>query len=180
MRRLFTLVLSLLLVLPVLAGEVRPTENPFLWMIGEGPPSFVFGTIHLPDERVLALPEVVLEAFDAADVLYTEIPMDMATQMSMAPKLFLPDGKTLKDVLPADLFKRVEAIILSMTGEERARPKILNASRRRRIAAGSGVSVEDVNRLIKQFEQMRKMMKKMGLFSGVARASGMPGGLTPF
>lgn len=54
---------------------------------------------------------------------------------------------------------RVEAIIKSMTIEERRNPDILNASRRKRIAAGSGTSVSDVNRLIKQFEEMRKMMK---------------------
>ncbi len=56
---------------------------------------------------------------------------------------------------------RVEAIIQSMTAKERAKPDILNASRRRRIAAGCGQSVEDVNRLIKQYEQMKKMFKQM-------------------
>jgi signal recognition particle subunit SRP54 len=57
--------------------------------------------------------------------------------------------------------KRVEAIILSMTVEERRNPKLLNGSRRVRIAAGSGNSVQDVNRLVKQFSQMQKMLKKM-------------------
>lgn len=56
-------------------------------------------------------------------------------------------------------FARVEAIILSMTKEERQNPKILNGSRRRRIAMGSGTSIQDVNRLIKQFEDMTKLMK---------------------
>lgn len=55
---------------------------------------------------------------------------------------------------------RTEAIILSMTPEERAKPDIINASRKRRIAAGCGLRVEEVNRLLKQFEQMRKMMKQ--------------------
>ena len=58
--------------------------------------------------------------------------------------------------------KRVEAIILSMTLQERARPDILNARRRQRIARGSGVHVSEVNNLILRFTQMRKMMKNMG------------------
>lgn len=58
-------------------------------------------------------------------------------------------------------FSRVEAIVLSMTLEERNNPRLLNGSRRRRIASGSGTSTQEVNRLIKQFEDMQKMMKKM-------------------
>lgn len=57
--------------------------------------------------------------------------------------------------------KRVEAIILSMTMEERNRPQVLNGSRRARIADGSGTSIQEVNRLIKQFQQMQKMIKQM-------------------
>jgi signal recognition particle subunit SRP54 len=57
---------------------------------------------------------------------------------------------------------RVEAIICSMTRQERRRPEILNASRRRRIALGSGTGVSDVNRLVKQFESSRQMMKQLG------------------
>lgn len=56
---------------------------------------------------------------------------------------------------------RVEAIILSMTGQERERPSIINGSRRRRIAAGSGTTVQEVNRLLKQFDDMQRMMKKL-------------------
>jgi signal recognition particle subunit SRP54 len=56
---------------------------------------------------------------------------------------------------------RVEAIVLSMTPQERARPELLNGSRRRRIARGSGTSVQQVNQLVKQFEQMRKLMKQL-------------------
>lgn len=59
-------------------------------------------------------------------------------------------------------FKAAEAIIDSMTAEERCNPRLLNGSRRRRIARGSGRNVQDVNRLLNQFEQMRKMMKRMG------------------
>ena len=69
-------------------------------------------------------------------------------------------GKALKDVdIPDDAFKQTEAIIDSMTPEERERPEIINARRRERIARGSGTTLADVNRLLKQFEQTRKMMK---------------------
>ena len=69
-------------------------------------------------------------------------------------------GKMLKDVdIPDDAFKQTEAIIDSMTPEERENPDIINARRRERIAKGSGTTVADVNRLLKQFEQTRKMMK---------------------
>lgn len=71
--------------------------------------------------------------------------------------------KELKDAnIDDDDLKPVEAIIRSMTPEERAQPVIINGSRRARIAAGSGTQVGDVNRLVKQFNEMQKMMKKMG------------------
>jgi signal recognition particle subunit SRP54 len=67
--------------------------------------------------------------------------------------------------LPAEVdqreLKRIEAIIQSMTAQERRRPQILNASRKRRIAAGSGTTVQDVNRLVKQFQQMQKMWQQL-------------------
>lgn len=59
------------------------------------------------------------------------------------------------------IMDRMCAIILSMTPAERAKPDLINASRKRRIAAGSGMKVEDVNRLIKQYEMMQKMMKQL-------------------
>ena len=71
--------------------------------------------------------------------------------------------------------RRVEGIINSMTPGERSRPEILKASRKRRIAAGAGVPVQEVNRLLNQFEQMREMMKKMQK-GGLAKAMrGMKG-----
>ena len=63
---------------------------------------------------------------------------------------------------------RVEAIISSMTPEERRKHQIINGSRRKRIARGSGTSVEDVNRLLKQFVQMQKMLKQLGGMAGLA------------
>ena len=72
-------------------------------------------------------------------------------------------GDKLKDIDVDDKqFLRIEAIITSMTKAERAKPSIINPSRKRRIAAGSGVDVSDVNRLLRQFEQMQKMMKQFG------------------
>lgn len=69
-------------------------------------------------------------------------------------------GKALKDVdIDDNAFKGIEAIILSMTAQERSNPGIINASRRQRIAKGSGTSIVEVNRMIKQFDQMRKVMK---------------------
>ncbi len=83
--------------------------------------------------------------------------------LSMLPGM----EKQLRDVDIDDRqMLRVEAIIKSMTAKERAKPEILNASRRRRIAAGCGQTVEDVNRLVKQYEQMKKMFKQMNSKGG--------------
>lgn len=78
--------------------------------------------------------------------------------------------------------RRMEGIICSMTPQERRKPELLKASRKRRIAAGAGVQVQDVNRLLNQFEQMRDMMKKMkggGLMKMMKRMGGMKGMLPP-
>ena len=88
----------------------------------------------------------------------------------------------LMDKLPAELARaaqgasvderkiaRIEGIINSMTPAERAKPEILKASRKRRIATGAGVSVQEVNRLLNQFEQMQKMMKMMSKGGGLAK-----------
>lgn len=89
------------------------------------------------------------------------------------------------------MFKRQEAIILSMTPRERRNPDLIKASRKKRIAAGSGVSVQDVNKLLKQYDQMADMMKRMkkmgkrGLFGGLPGGfgggiGGFGGGMPPF
>ncbi|MBW6499841.1 MAG: signal recognition particle protein [Bacteroidales bacterium] len=78
--------------------------------------------------------------------------------MSMIPGV----GKAVKDLdIDDDAFKSIEAIIRSMTPEERVNPVVLNGSRRKRIAMGSGTTVQDVNRLLKQFDETRKMMRMM-------------------
>jgi signal recognition particle subunit SRP54 len=74
-------------------------------------------------------------------------------------------------------FRRMEGIICSMTPMEKKKPNVLNASRRKRIAKGSGTSVAEVNTLLKKFAQMQKMMKKMGKFQKMMgkMGGGMPG-----
>jgi signal recognition particle subunit SRP54 len=80
------------------------------------------------------------------------------------------------EIPEADL-KRIEAIICSMTGRERQNPDILNGSRRKRIAQGSGTQVADVNRLVKRFEEARKMMKQMGFGGGGKKRPRLPMGM---
>ena len=90
-------------------------------------------------------------------------------------------GKAIKDVdIDDNAFKSIEAIIQSMTPKERTNPEILNTSRRQRIAKGSGTNIQEVNRLIKQFDQTRKMMKMVtgagmkGMMKGMPGMPGMP------
>jgi signal recognition particle subunit SRP54 len=79
-------------------------------------------------------------------------------------------GKALKDVdIDDNSFKPIESIIRSMTIQERANPDIINPSRKNRIAKGSGTTLQQVNQLLKQFEEMRKMMKSMNKMGGPKR-----------
>ena len=88
-------------------------------------------------------------------------------------------GKAIRDIdIDDNAFKGIEAIIYSMTPQERKNPAILNTSRRQRIAKGSGTNIQEVNRLIKQFYQTRKMMKMVtgaGMKGMMGRMKGMPG-----
>ena len=93
----------------------------------------------------------------------------MASIMSMMPGMPQMKGDMAVDDSAMD---RVEAIILSMTKEERANPAILNPSRKQRIARGAGVDISEVNRIVKQFDQMRKMMKS---FPGMMGGKGKKG-----
>lgn len=92
--------------------------------------------------------------------------------MGMIPGM----GKALKDVdVDDNSFKPIEAIIKSMTPTERANPDILNGNRRQRIAKGSGTSIQQVNNLMKQFEDMRKMMKSMNKMGGMKALGNLRG-----
>ena len=87
--------------------------------------------------------------------------------LSMMPGMGGAQMKQLEDAVDEKKMARIEAMILSMTVKERQNPSILNPSRKRRIANGAGVDISEVNRLVKQFEQSRKMMKQMpGLMGG--------------
>ncbi len=112
---------------------------------------------------------------------------DFLDQMQQVKKMggmssilgMMPGMPQLKGDLDIDdsAMDRVEAIILSMTKKERANPSILNPSRKQRIAKGAGVNISEVNRIVKQFEQMKKMMKQMPGLMGGKKRRGMMGGL---
>jgi len=142
---------------------------------------------------VLTLIEKATESFDMqeAEKAARKQPQDLSLddfleQMQQLKKMgplqnvlgMLPGvGNKLKNVEVDDqALKKPEAIIRSMTLRERRNPDILNASRRKRIAAGAGVTVADVNQLMRQFDQMRKMLKQMmGNKRGLARGMrGLP------
>jgi len=96
----------------------------------------------------------------------------LSSILSMMPGMNLPSNIDIDD----NALKRVEAIIYSMTKEERKKPAILNPSRKQRIAKGAGVDISEVNRLVKQFEQGKKMMKQMsGMMSGKKMKRGLFG-----
>jgi signal recognition particle subunit SRP54 len=121
--------------------------------------------------------------FDLSDLKdQLEQMMNMGGMAAMLEKLPLPgnvNAATLKDGADEQNLKRQVAIINSMTPGERRFPKTINGSRKKRIAAGSGLQVQDVNRLLKQFTQMEKMMRKMSRGGMKKMMRGMPGGGMP-
>ncbi len=145
---------------------------------------------------VLSLVEKAAAAIDEEDAKRMEHKLrtasfdfnDFLDQFKMMKKLgplenilgMLPGMSNLKGFsVDEKQLKRVEAIVLSMTSDERAKPELLNARRRQRIARGSGQTVTDVNELLHRFTQMRKMMKNMGKFKKMMmtkpRGAGFPG-----
>ncbi len=135
---------------------------------------------------VLSLIEKAEEAYDKKNAEALEKKMreqtftleDFLEQLHQLKKMgnldqligMIPGAGSLKDVqVDEKQMVRIEAIILSMTKKERTYPDIINGSRRKRIAKGSGTSVEDVNKLLKQFEQMKKMMKQLTSGGGKRR-----------
>ncbi len=96
--------------------------------------------------------------------------------MGMLPGVAKAQKQMAEAKIDEGMIRRQRAIIFSMTGDERQRPKVIQASRKRRIAAGSGTSVQEVNKLLKQFQTMNKMMKKVGKMGnkGLMR-HGLPG-----
>lgn len=132
----------------------------------------------MDEEKALQMAKKIKKAeFDFNDFLEQMQQMKkmggLSSILSMLPGMGLPSDLEIDD----DALKGTEAIIYSMTLEERTNPGIINPSRKRRIAAGAGVDISEVNRLIKQFEQSRKMMKQMsGMMSGKGRRRGGMGG----
>ncbi|MCD8248445.1 MAG: signal recognition particle protein [Lachnospiraceae bacterium] len=105
----------------------------------------------------------------------------IGSMLSMLPGMGGSQRKQIEDAMDEKQMAHIEAIILSMTVKERQNPNLLNPSRKRRIARGAGVDISEVNRLIKQFEQSRKMMKQMpnlmkggGMFGRRGRRGGFP------
>jgi uncharacterized protein YbaP (TraB family) len=84
-------------------------ERPLLWRIELAPPSYLFGTIHLPDERVTKLPPVVADVLDRCDALYTELPLELAYLVKQMDGMQLPKGATLRGALGDELYDEVAA-----------------------------------------------------------------------
>ena len=95
-----------------------------------------------------------------------------ANVLSMMPGIGGAQMKQIEDAMDEKKMARIEAIIYSMTPAERGDPNLINPSRKRRIAAGAGVDISEVNRLVKQFEQARKMMKQMPNMMGKGKRGG--------
>ena len=105
----------------------------------------------------------------------------LTSVLSMMPGMGGSQLKQIEDAVDDKKMARIEGIIYSMTPEERANPNLMNPSRKRRIAAGAGVDISEVNRLVKQFEQAKKMMKQMPGLMGKGKRGGKFGGFNlPF
>ena len=100
--------------------EAMAGTGPFLWRVEGRAPVYLFGTIHVPDERVLALSPSVLKAFSDSAAVYTEIPMDSATQLGVMGKVMLPDGTQLSQVIGDPLYNRMTAAAEKTLGGEHA------------------------------------------------------------
>ena len=94
-----------------LSGGIDVTTNPFLWRIEGENPSYLFGSIHLSDTRLLTLPDVVIEAIDEVDVVYTEVKFDEETVLKTDQLSRLPSGQTINDLLPQDVEERVDSYL---------------------------------------------------------------------
>ncbi|RUT78252.1 signal recognition particle protein [Ancylomarina longa] len=183
------------------ALSIRSIVNKPIKFVGTGEKMDALDVFH-PDrmaDRILGMGDIVSlveraqEQFDADEArkLQKKIAKnqfnfnDFLSQISQIKKMgnlkdlasMIPGvGKALKNIdIDDDAFKGVEAIIFSMTPAEREEPKLINGSRRKRIADGSGSTIQDVNRLIKQFDETRKLMKMMSKGGNMSRMMGNMG-----
>ncbi|MGD8557159.1 MAG: TraB/GumN family protein [Chromatiales bacterium] len=108
MRPIALLLLVLLIAPASQALELDRVIKPVLIELDTEPPSWLFGTIHLPDPRVTRLHPEAAQAFDRADAVFTEVPMDSKSTMQMGLKSLRSDGRTLLDVLPDSTWKRLD------------------------------------------------------------------------
>ena len=115
-----SLPLVLILVLSLIAGihaqSVQPTQNPLLWRIDGPVPSYLYGTIHIPDQRVLAIPDVVKKAIAASDAVYTEVPFDSKSLQTAAGAGQLPESQDLRKIVGDDVFARFLKVFASGLG----------------------------------------------------------------
>jgi len=111
-----SLVIAISLSAETAPAQVRATEKPFLWRIDGPVPSYLYGTVHVPDPRVLELPEVVRRALNASDVFNGEIPLDAGTQASMLSKVMLPAGQNLRSIIGEDVFARLVRVVGNVLG----------------------------------------------------------------
>lgn len=93
------------------SGVLEVTTNPFLWRIEGDNPSYLFGSMHLADERLLTLPDIVIEAIDDAEVVYAEVKLDQETTIKSGQLSRLPSGQTLDDLLPQDVASRLDSYL---------------------------------------------------------------------
>lgn len=93
--------------------EIDVTTDPFLWIIEGDNPSYLYGSMHSADERVLTVPEVVMDALNDADIVYGEIILDQEAQLQFLQLYMLPEEQTLDDVLPQEVNERFNAYLIS-------------------------------------------------------------------
>ena len=105
---------------PIDIVELEVTTNPLLWEIEGENPSYLYGSIHLADERIVTLPNVVIEAIDSCDVVYTEIALDSDTLFESAQRSTLPSNITMYDLLPENVEDKFNSYIESNSYTEYA------------------------------------------------------------
>ena len=173
------------------ALSIRTVVNKPIKFVGTGEKMEALDVFH-PErmaDRILGMGDIVSlveraqEQYDEEEIAKNQFDFnDFIGQIQQVKKMgnlkdlasMIPGvGKAIKDIdIDDDAFKSIEAIIQSMTPTERSHPEVLNSSRRQRIARGSGTSIQEVNRLIKQFDDMRKMMRMMTQGKNPARMMG--------
>lgn len=162
--------------------EPQPPERPFLWRIDGETPSFLFGTIHLPDERVTTLHAEVEAAIERCDALYTELAMDLKLLSAATRGMMLPRGKTLKTVLPEEVYAKLEAFFaareMPLAPMERMKPWVVSTQvalfdHLTEIAKGKALDLQLYQRAQdddKEVGGLETIDEQMGVFDGLTEA----------